>query len=169
MKKCMSVTLYIPCLSAAATGGIDNEECNRPWPDACWPWPNDLGKDTAGNCWSLNEKKNFIDQILFNITRELTKIWWLKLTCKHGFIFTFCSILYVLKWTKCYQRELFYIYSKIHNFVFTLLQSSLCKYSGFKIDCRYFFLWPNVGNLFAWRILSIFTKIPQLSISKVGM
>lgn len=68
MKKCMSVTLYIPCLSAAATGGIDNGECNRPWPDACWPWPNDLGKDTAGNCWSLNKKnKNFINQILFNI------------------------------------------------------------------------------------------------------
>lgn len=57
MKKCMSVTLYIPCLSAAATGGIDNGECNRLWPDACWPWPNDLGKDTAGNCWSLNKKK----------------------------------------------------------------------------------------------------------------
>lgn len=55
----MSISLYIPCLSAAATGGIDNGECNRPWPDACWPWPNDLGKDTAGNCWSLNKKKNF--------------------------------------------------------------------------------------------------------------
>lgn len=38
-----------------------------------------------------------------------------------------------------------------------------------KLNVNSFFVWPNVGNLFAWRILTIFTKIPQLSISKVGM
>lgn len=70
MKKCMSVTLYIPCLSAAATGGIDNGECNRPWPDACWPWPNDLGKDTAGNCWSLNKKKKISLIKYYSISQE---------------------------------------------------------------------------------------------------
>lgn len=38
-----------------------------------------------------------------------------------------------------------------------------------KLIVDIFFLWPNVRNLFAWRILSIFTKIPQLSISEVGI